>query len=63
MYSTNNERKSVDAERFIRALKSRFYKIENVYFDKLDDIVNKYNNPYHRTIRKKPTDVQPKKND
>ena len=57
MYSTNNERKSVDAERFIRALKSRFYKIENVYFDKLDDIVNKYNNTYHRTIRRKPTDV------
>ena len=31
---------------------------KNVYFDKLDDIVNKYNNAYHRTIKMKPTDVK-----
>ena len=24
---------------------------KNVYIDKLDDIVNEYNNPYHRTIK------------
>ena len=30
---------------------------ENVYIDKLDDIVNEYNNTYHRTIKKKPVDV------
>ena len=28
-----------------------------MYFDKLDDIVNKYNT-YHRTIKMKPTDVK-----
>ena len=28
-------------------------------FDKLDDIVNKYNNIYHSTIKMKPTDVKP----
>ena len=30
-----------------------------MYFDKLDDIVNKYNNTYHRAIKMKPVDVKP----
>ena len=30
---------------------------KNVYFDLLDDIVNKYNNTVHRTIKMKPIDV------
>ena len=30
-----------------------------MYIDKLDEIVNKYNNTYHRTIKKKPVDVNP----
>ena len=56
MYSTNNEGKSVIAERFIRTLKNKIYKYmtsisKNVYIDKLDDIVNKYNNTYHSTIK------------
>ena len=29
----------------------------NVYFDVLDDIVNKYNNTVHRSIKMKPIDV------
>ena len=29
-----------------------------VYIDKLDDIVNEYNNTYHRTIKIKPVDVK-----
>ena len=63
MYSTHNEGKSVVAERFIRTLKTKIYKYmpsvsENVYIDKLDDIVNKYNNAYHRTIKMKPVDVK-----
>ena len=49
MYSTNNEGKSVVAERFIRTLKTKIYKYmtsisKNVYIDKLDDIVDQYNN-------------------
>ena len=57
MYSTNNERKSVIAERFIKTLKTKIYKYmtsisKNVYIDKLDDIVNKYNNTYLSTIKK-----------
>ena len=31
---------------------------KNVYIDKLDDIVNEYNNTYHRTIKMKPDDVK-----
>ena len=63
MYSTNNEGKSVVAERFIRTLKSKFYKhmtsiSKNVYIDNLNDIVNEYNNPYHNTIKMKPIDVK-----
>ena len=30
---------------------------KNVYIDELYDIVNKYNNTYHRTIKMKPADV------
>ena len=58
MYSTHNEGKSVVAERFIRTLKSKIYKYmtsisKNAYIDKLDDIVDKYNNTYHTTIKMK----------
>ena len=31
---------------------------KNVYTDKLDDIVNKYNDGYHCTIKIKPVDVK-----
>ena len=29
-----------------------------MYTDKLDDIVNEYNNTYHRTIKMRPIDVK-----
>ena len=62
MYSTFNEGKSVVAEGFIRTLKNKIFKhmaaiSKNVYFDVLDDIVNKYNNTVHRIIKVKPIDV------
>ena len=52
MCSTDNEGKPVVAERFIRTLKNKIYKhmtaiSKNVYFDILNDIVDKYNNTYH----------------
>ena len=31
---------------------------KNAYINKLDDIVNKYNNTYHRPIKIKPVDVK-----
>ena len=63
MYSIHNKGKSVIAERFIRTLKNKIFKhmtaiSKNVYFDVLDDIVNKYNNTVHRTIKMKPIDVK-----
>ena len=63
MYSTHNEGKSVVAERLIRTLKSKIYKYmtsisKNVYIDKLDDIVDEYNNTYNTTIKMKPADVK-----
>ena len=63
MYSTYNEGKSVLAERFIRTLKNKLYKHmtatgKNVYYDVLDDVVNKYNNTKHSTIKMKPIDVK-----
>ena len=49
MYSKHNERKSVIAEKCIRTLKNKIYEYmtsvsKNVNIDKLDGIVNKYNN-------------------
>ena len=32
---------------------------KNVYIDKLEDIVNKYNNTYHNVIKMNPVDVNP----
>ena len=34
---------------------------KNVYFQKLDDIVNEYNNTYHKTIKMKLVDVKDKR--
>ena len=63
MCSIHNEGKSVVAERFIRTVKTKIYTYmtlisKNVYIDKLDDIVNEYNNTYHRTIKIKPGDIK-----
>ena len=53
----------VVAERFIKTLKNKIDKhiaaiSKNVYFDVLDDIVDEYNNTYHKTIKMKPVDVK-----
>ena len=63
MYSTHYKWKSVVAERFFRTLENKIYKYitsvsKNAYIDKLVDIVNEYNNTYHRTIKMKPIDVK-----
>ena len=62
MYSIHSKGKSVVAERFIRTLKTKIYKYmtsisKNVFINKLDDIVNEYNNTY-RTTKMKPIDVK-----
>ena len=62
IYSTYNEGKSAATERFIRTLKNKIFKhmttiSKSVYFDVLDNIVDKYNNTVHRTIKIKPIEV------
>ena len=62
MNSTYKEGKSVVAETFIRTLKNKLYKHmtatgKNVYYV-LDDVVNKYSNTKHSTIKMKPIDVK-----
>ena len=47
----------------LKDLKTKIYKYmtsasKNVFTDKLDDIVNKYNNTYHTTFKMKPVDVE-----
>ena len=63
MYLTHNEVKPVVAERFFRTIKNKTYKYmtsgsKNVYMNKLDDIVNKYNMKYHSTIKINLVDVK-----
>ena len=62
IYSTQNKGKSVVAERFTRTLKNKIYKYmtsisKNAYSNKLDYLVNKYSNIYHKTIKIKLVDV------
>ena len=62
MYSAYNEGKYVVAERFIRTLKNKIFKCmaavsENIYFHVLENIVDKYNNTVHRSIKMKPIDA------
>ena len=64
MYSAYNEGKTVVAKIFIRTLKNKIYKCmtsmsKNTYTDKLDEIVKKCNDTYHRKIKMKPDDVNP----
>ena len=64
MYSAYNEWKSIVTGIFARRLKNRNSQYMTsiskiVYIDKLDEIVNKYNNAYHSTIKMKPVDIKP----
>ena len=66
LYSAHNEGKFVIAEIFIRTLKNKLHRYmsaisKNVYIDKLDNIVNKYNNVNHNTIKMKPVDLKSSK--
>ena len=63
IYSIHDKGKSVVAERFIKT--DKIYKhmtsvSKNVHIDKLDDIVDEYNNTHHRTIEMKPVDIKDK---
>ena len=56
IYSTHNKQKFVVVKRFIRILKNKISKYmisvsKNLYINKLDDIVNKYNSTYCSAIK------------
>lgn len=62
MYSIHNDGKSVTIEKFIKILKTKIYKhmtvvSKSVYIDRLNEIVDIYNNAYYRTIKMKPAGV------
>ena len=62
MCSPFNEGKSIVAEKFISKLKNKTFKhmtiiSKDVYFDVLDNIVNKFNKTVYKTIKIKPTDI------
>ena len=61
-YTTNNENKANYAERVIRTLKGRIYKIfyknqSYRYIDEIQDVVGAYNSSVHSTIKMQPRDV------
>ena len=64
MYSTYTQGiYTVVADRFIKTLKNKIFKhmatvSKKVCFDVLDDIVDKYNNTSHKTIKMKPIYVK-----
>ena len=63
LHSTHNEEKSVVTKRFTWILKNKIYKYmtsisKTVYIDKLDELVNKYSNTYHSTIKMKFADLK-----
>ena len=65
MHLIHYKGKSAAAERFIKTLENKIFKqvtaiSKNVYFDVLDDVVNKHNNTVYRTIKMKPIDVKDK---
>ena len=62
MYLTHNEGKSVVAEIFVTTSRNETKFMtsisQNMYIDKLEDIVNKCNNIYYRMINRKPVNIK-----
>lgn len=60
--TTNDDIKCAIVERFNRTLRERLYRVMNYkntfrYIDDLQDVVESYNNSYHRTIEMTPSEV------
>jgi len=59
LYTTENEEKSSDVERWNRTMKNKMWKMftannNTVYYDKLDNLVNQYNKTKHSSIKMTP---------
>ena len=67
LYHTENEEKSSVVERWNKTMKNRMWKMftvnnKTVYWDKLDNLVNDYNNTKHSSIKMTPIEASKKKN-
>ena len=68
LYHTQNEEKSSVVERWNRTMKNRMWKMfsannNTVYWDKLDKLVDDYNNRKHSSIKMSPTEASKKVNE
>ncbi|XP_065667586.1 uncharacterized protein LOC136087893 [Hydra vulgaris] len=68
LYSTENEEKSCVVERWNRIMKDKMFKYFSAnstkkYIDVLDEMVNKYNNTKHSSIKMTPVEASDKKNE
>ena len=68
LYHTENEEKSSVVERWNKTMKTNMWKMftvnnNTVYFDKIDKLVNDYNNTRHSSIKMTPVEVSKKKNE
>ena len=68
LYHTENEEKSSVVERWNRTMKNKMWKMfiinnNTVYWDKLDKLVNNYNNSKHSSIKMTPVEASKKKNE
>ncbi|XP_065659034.1 uncharacterized protein LOC136083559 [Hydra vulgaris] len=66
LYSTENEEKSCEVERWNRTMKDKMFKYFSAnstrkYINVLDEIVNKYNNTKHSSIKKTPVEANDKR--
>ena len=64
IYATHNEAKSIVAEEYLETLKNKTYNYvtgvsKSVYINTLDEIVDKFYNKYHRTIKMRHVHIQP----
>ena len=68
LYHTQNEEKSSVVERWNKTMKNKMWKMfsannNTVYWDKLDKLVDDYNNTYHSSIKMTPTVASLKENE
>ena len=68
LYHTQNEEKSSVVERWNKTMKNKMWKMfsannNTVYWDKLDKLVDDYNNSYHSSIEMTPTEASLKENE
>ena len=67
LYHTENEEKSSIVERWSKTIKNKMWKMfttnnNTVYWDKIDKLVDDYNNTKHSSVKMKPIEVSKKKN-